>query len=1074
MTFAQAIEGALSPDNQIRVQAEAFIDQMISTRGVDAMTDILSVIESGDPTKALLSAVILRKKYIVVPNSPFYQSEETERFRILNHLLSLVNPADIRLAKNLTAILMEYENQTDKKFELSFKKSAELLQNDDPKAKILGFDIIESLASSYPSGQLIESNMSDIASVFNQYLDCSANEVRVAALRAIAPVLSVIKDDKVLADFSSVIPKILASLTQILDSEDIEEGSGALSALADLVEGQPKIWKPYVSDVLVLLAKLLGYEYLSDELREISCEFFNVVTSACAAAVRKSSEFSEKTFPALVQMMLFMEEESLEEWYGRDDDDDLVSRGDAFSLARQCIVNVTGNLGAKTVLPHASQMFNTLIAQSDWKNQYAALYLLSMLMEGCSEMLKPSVSQLLEKIVPAVSNPEPRVQYAALTTIAIICLELGPEAQLEHHETIIRIVSDFLKPGIHPKLRTMAATTICNFMKPLIDSRDEENLSLVGQYCGPLLGLLAAQFEETFSALNVTFQQKTLGAISSLAHGSGPQFGEYYNTFVPAMVKVLSTEGDSLELKSLKAETIECLGFMVGAVAKRKDEFKDSITEILTSLINLQDSNLTDDDPRLNAITSVYGHFAEVLKEEFQPFMATIVPKLLAFASLDINFSLKDVTAADVDDEEGTKSLTFDIQNMGKAKVSLKVSALEHKISACDTLHVMASATGKAFNAYTLETSRLMSVLTSFHHSDAVKKSATKISSYLLSACNSDEEMVAVFANISEGLIRVLKEGIQVISEKYMKRSLKEMRECLSLFKTVDPMPLDKARDFVTDLEKVTDFIHKNIKEIRNDVKKAEDQEEVEDLSQELEKCDNLLNIVMENFGYVNKTYGARIADILQPLGTHFYMLLKDPEASEGEMLSAVCFFCDLFEYGIQDFPDKLTPGIADTLFTAVQGDDTNVQQSIAYLFGVIAHKISAEIYANYHEKILAVLQAMLSQEDAMSEDNANRTENAIGAYLKIGLFKVESIVPHALSLLPLTHDAEEAQAIHKLFCKEVSAENRNMLGADNANMAAIKEAYAKIVKAVQENTDEELADAEGKALLESLQGQLA
>ena len=48
---------------------------------------------------------------------------------------------------------------------------------------------------------------------------------------------------------------------------------------------------------------------------------------------------------------------------------------------------------------------------------------------------------------------------------------------------------------------------------------------------------------------------------------------------------------------TLRARTIEAIGYMIQAVSEEKDSFKGNVTEIATFLVQLLNSGLTNDDP---------------------------------------------------------------------------------------------------------------------------------------------------------------------------------------------------------------------------------------------------------------------------------------------------------------------------------------------------------------------------------------------------------------------------------------------------------------------------------------------
>lgn len=106
---------------------------------------------------------------------------------------------------------------------------------------------------------------------------------------------------------------------------------------------------------------------------------------------------------------------------------------------------------------------------------------------------------------------------------------------------------------------------------------------------------------------------------------------------------------------TLRARTIEAMGFMIEAVAETKD-FTESVSKIATFLITLLNSGLTNDDPQILAIKETLSKISYYLKEGFHVFMAALMPSLLNDTKLDIDIKMESADTVTKDDNAG---LTF-------------------------------------------------------------------------------------------------------------------------------------------------------------------------------------------------------------------------------------------------------------------------------------------------------------------------------------------------------------------------------------------------------------------------------
>jgi hypothetical protein len=142
------------------------------------------------------------------------------------------------------------------------------------------------------------------------------------------------------------------------------------------------------------------------------------------------------------------------------------------------------------------------------------------------------------------------------------------------------------------------------------------------------------------------------------------------------------------------------------------------------------------------------------------------------------------------------------------------------------------------------------------------------------------------------------------------------------------------------------------------------------------------------------------------------------------EIVNAVCFFCDLCEFGSDDLFSMTSGKAAEKFIECIRTfpQDLGLIQSAGYGLGAIA-KRTAKGYFSYLPQTLQIIQAVLSQPDCRTdEDKVECTDNIIGALGKIVLFQFDgqlinlTILKEFLNLLPLYSDSEEAQSIHKLL----------------------------------------------------------
>lgn len=110
-----------------------------------------------------------------------------------------------------------------------------------------------------------------------------------------------------------------------------------------------------------------------------------------------------------------------------------------------------------------------------------------------------------------------------------------------------------------------------------------------------------------------------------------------------------------MQQMTLRARTIEAMGFMIEAVAESK-EFTENVQKIAAFLISLLNSGLTNDDPQILAIKETLSKISYYLKENFHGFMGALMPSLINDTKLDIDIKMEN---ADLATKDGSAGLTF-------------------------------------------------------------------------------------------------------------------------------------------------------------------------------------------------------------------------------------------------------------------------------------------------------------------------------------------------------------------------------------------------------------------------------
>jgi hypothetical protein len=156
--------------------------------------------------------------------------------------------------------------------------------------------------------------------------------------------------------------------------------------------------------------------------------------------------------------------------------------------------------------------------------------------------------------------------------------------------------------------------------------------------------------------------------------------------------------------------------------------------------------------------------------------------------------------------------------------------------------------------------------------------------------------------------------------EKYLKRLefgelrylMRELKKCVNQFETFarSGEPIFTGLAACEDAVRLIGEVAKEVREDRTErfkqfatAKKKMDEEDIEYFKEDVRKVDKIDNNVMEIAGILISVYKDALSNAFkQHLLMHYAATLQDLKGKfDYEILTAVCFFCDLVEHGGQD-----------------------------------------------------------------------------------------------------------------------------------------------------------------------------
>lgn len=151
-----------------------------------------------------------------------------------------------------------------------------------------------------------------------------------------------------------------------------------------------------------------------------------------------------------------------------------------------------------------------------------------------------------------------------------------------------------------------------------------------------------------------------------------------------------------------------------------------------------------------------------------------------------------------------------------------------------------------------------------------------------------------------------------------------------------------------------------------------------------------------------------------------------------------MCYFCDFVENtNAKDDTAtlvELTQKYLDIL-NSKHGNSEMMAHTVAYGLGEFGYFIPTDKFAKFLPDALAFIKPVAYAPDAFEEDNLEKTENYMGALIKLAYKHLDTHcnltkkdVIHVLSHMPFTSDDVESKMTHKLFIDAVRNKNPRLL----------------------------------------------
>ncbi|KAA8566653.1 hypothetical protein EYC84_009191 [Monilinia fructicola] len=315
-------------------------------------------------------------------------------------------------------------------------------------------------------------------------------EVRLAAMEAFASFFSSLGKKSQLK-YYALIPEVLSILPPLKEAQDSEGLTTALISLMNLAEVAPKMFKPLFHNLLVKNA----------------LELMATFADYAPAMVKKDPSFVTDMITQCLSLMtdIGIDDDDAAEWNASDDMDP--EESDLNHVA--VILAPTFNWLPRMMLSEA------------WRDRHAALMAISAISEGCRDLMLGELNKVLELVVPALSDPHPRVRWAGCNALGQMSTDFAGTMQEQYHQNVVRNIIPVLSSP-EPRVQAHAAAALVNFC-------EEAEKTILEPYLDDLLTNLFQLLQSPKRYV----QEQALSTIATIADSAEAAFATYYDTLMP-------------------------------------------------------------------------------------------------------------------------------------------------------------------------------------------------------------------------------------------------------------------------------------------------------------------------------------------------------------------------------------------------------------------------------------------------------------------------------------------------------------------------------------------------------------
>eukprot|EP00931_Biecheleriopsis_adriatica_P043158 TRINITY_DN24680_c0_g3_i1.p1 TRINITY_DN24680_c0_g3~~TRINITY_DN24680_c0_g3_i1.p1 ORF type:complete len:1101 (-),score=285.62 TRINITY_DN24680_c0_g3_i1:18-3320(-) len=1040
-----------NPDNKVREQAEQMYQQAKQGSPDQLMPGMLSVLGAKEVDTSVRShcAVLLRqfmargteRNFVWARLAPNIQQQVAAE--LLRQFEAEPLPQMLKRIGEIVSKLAEHVcDENDPRgslapgtptawpallptlFRLANASTATSADNCEASIRLLK-DLVPTMKSTIATAQ------QEMQQVIQQGLTHANLKLKVAAFLFVCSIVSETGQNAwaPLAQTMGALVQVLQQLAQQKDEQALQE---AIQSFIEVASWEPDFFKATLSQSLEpakTLASIAACRDIAENgLRGLALEWLVSFLEKRAKWLTQSlPTFAPVALETALKLMLELEdgETELKEWAGKladeegDEDDELYWAGE------QAVDRIVCAIGMEALGPQLFPLIGSYMTMAHWQARHAALAAMKQSVEYVEE--SSHVDEMAKNYLQQMEHQHPRVRYMALYALGQTGHDQQPHFQEQWHRTVMPVLMKLMDDSVD-RVASMAMSAFVSFGEPL-------DTTLMASYAG---GFMEKVVQKMKTTQHRGVREESITCIAVIAGVIGKDFSTYYDAIMPLLKQFVQHCKGEKEGK-LRGKSFECMSLLGVAIGKEK--FLPDAKEAMQAMMSKE---LQNDEILLEYIKQASERICVCLGKDFAPFLPAVLPDLLAGLALT-----EDAGGNDAEDQY------YQVCRGDGQMVKVHTSRFEAMKDSLRLLNKYCDVCEGSFFDHVPATARAMLPLLSTTNDwqEDVRGDALWTWSLLVKSARAGCTERNLPPNHAHELLLT---GIQ-----HAFKSIDSATDAASLASTANPLAecIKNVGTGVLSAQEIQQLAGKafqmldqsfertaKLVAMRQKAGKAavdEDDDQNGDLQQE-EAC---RQAYVEMLTSMMKVAPAEFLQCVPECGQRIQQWIATTENKALALYLAGA----LIEH-LKERSESVWPVFMPQLFQSLGDTNAEVRTNAAWAINTAA---PIPGFAQAAPEAFRRLAQIVSAARPKKRDEKAKTayDNAVGALLSMAIVHQKQCPPEIqtwnliLARLPLRDDEEEAKIVHEKLVDQVMAQNADLLGPQNGNLAPVLSILAEVYK---------------------------